>query len=456
MKTIHSIPSSGSEDIKIRAEQIRLVYSNFIPALLGAVTAAIMLAVLQWSVIDKDIFKIWLMVFLLVFLVRGALMIRFNRLQPDDDTCVKWGRYFFYNSVVAGLLWAVGVIISFPENNIAYQLTLALIVIGLSAGATSTLAAVREILIVFIVPMMMTLIVLFVLDEHELTTTIAICVFIVLIFLLRGASMVYTGLRQNIHLRLQMSEREANLIHARESAQNANQAKSNFLAKMSHELRTPLHGVISYALMGEKRTQGGENEKLHKYFSRIDGSAQRLKLLLDDLLDLSKLESGNIELHFEKQKLLPVIESCIEEHRPSLDKKMIELNIDADNSLPEIEFDRVRIEQVIINLLSNAIKFAPESSVISVNVSLSSTDLNLSDVINVCVADQGDGVSIEDQGMIFENFYQAEDNPYKTQGTGLGLAISRELIQAHHGEIWYQAAEHGGSVFCLSLPVERQ
>lgn len=246
-------------------------------------------------------------------------------------------------------------------------------------------------------------------------------------------------------------QKEKQLHNLVEKSEAANRAKSEFLHKMSHELRTPLHGIIAFSQLGFEKA---ETEKMQKYFDTISKSGGRLKTLLDDLLDLSKLEAGKMELSFTNQNVRAIIDDCIMEQQGLINQYHLNITVVENTSYFNAECDIGRLSQVILNLLNNAIKFAPENSTITIVISsVTQIEGNAVNALQISVADQGVGVPKESRERIFDKFSQTSTVNDKMTGTGLGLAISRELIKAHNGIIWCQESESGGAEFVFRIPV---
>lgn len=224
---------------------------------------------------------------------------------------------------------------------------------------------------------------------------------------------------------------------AKENADNANKEKSRFLANMSHELRTPMHAILSFSNIGLKKSET-ENQK--KYFSKIIFSANRLMLLLNNLLDLSKLESGKMQLNLQNQLFTKVIFESITTLSGLAQDKEITVICNSHQPIKGI-FDANLMGQVVINILSNAIKFGEKGSSILIEVNQNKKLLNgkSQSVIEFSVKDQGIGIPAEELDTIFDHFVQSSKTMSLAGGTGLGLSICKEIIDLHNGVIWAES-----------------
>ncbi len=230
-------------------------------------------------------------------------------------------------------------------------------------------------------------------------------------------------------------------------AEAANRAKSEFLANMSHELRTPLHIILSSANLGHKRVETASSDKLRIYFDKIDRSGHNLLALLNDLLDLAKLEAGKMDFAFQPIKLQQLLTQATHEFEPLLAERQITLETVVPDSSIELSLDPEKIQQVFRNLLSNAVKFSPEGSTITCRLHAEA------DTAIVSVSDEGPGIPAEELETIFDKFIQSSRTRTGAGGTGLGLAICRDIVNAHGGQIRAEHEPEKGAVFHVKLPL---
>ena len=237
--------------------------------------------------------------------------------------------------------------------------------------------------------------------------------------------------------------------------QELDRIKSQFLANMSHELRTPLNSIIGFSRVIIKGIDGPVTDQQHQDLSAIYNSGQHLLRLINDILDLSKIEAGKMELSLEELNIVDTIKSVLSTAVGLVKDKPVKLLTEIATTLPTVRADPMRIRQILLNLISNASKFTDEGSVtVSAEVQTSST--GFPEMI-ISVIDTGPGISIEDQGKLFLAFSQVDSSPTrKTGGTGLGLSICQRLVDLHGGKIGVKSAVGKGSTFYFTLPIFQQ
>jgi two-component system, NtrC family, sensor kinase len=229
----------------------------------------------------------------------------------------------------------------------------------------------------------------------------------------------------------------------------ASQHKSEFLANMSHELRTPLNAIIGFSEVLSERMFGELNEKQEEYLKDIYASGTHLLSLINDILDLSKIEAGRMELELTDFHLPQAIDNALILVRERAGRRGITLEHSMDERLGEIRGDERKVKQVLLNLLSNALKFTPEGGRVEVRAGM------VDGMAEIAVTDTGVGIAPEDQGAIFEEFRQVGTADKKAEGTGLGLALSRKFVELHGGKIWVKSQVGVGSTFTFTTPLRR-
>jgi two-component system, NtrC family, sensor kinase len=260
----------------------------------------------------------------------------------------------------------------------------------------------------------------------------------------------YAGLEHDVEERTrELAGALADLDAKSRELEAASHHKSAFLANMSHELRTPLNAINGFSQALRKELFGEINEKQAEYLDDILGSARHLLSVIDDVLDLSKVEAGQIELEVAPFSLPEVLERGVVIVSDRATREGVRVALSSDPDIGTVSGDKRRITQVIFNLLSNAVKFAPSGS--TVDVAAARTD----DEVRVSVSDHGPGVAPEDHGRIFEEFQQAAAGRERREGTGLGLALSKRLVELHGGRIWVDSEVGKGSTFVFALPAPR-
>ena len=273
-----------------------------------------------------------------------------------------------------------------------------------------------------------------------------------------GELMGYRGIDRDITRR---KEIEKALIESQKNAEHANALKSLFLANISHELRTPMHHILSYAKFGVNKINKVDKEKLLYYFSQIRISGNRLLSLLNDLLDLSKLESGQTKYSMSKKDLQPIIENLISEFSMLAREKRLTFKFDNFSSSSLAFFDESKISQVIRNVFSNAVRYTPDERTVIVVLQRESlpignrlTDSKTIPGLKVSVIDEGTGIPENELEDIFDKFIQSSRTRSNAGGTGLGLSICKEIIKAHNGRIWAENNLKGGATFHFILPLD--
>ena len=261
-----------------------------------------------------------------------------------------------------------------------------------------------------------------------------------------------TELKRNI------GEKERLLAHLRDvnrtleertaQLEVADRHKSQFLANMSHELRTPLNAIIGFSEVLLEKVFGRMNEKQEEYLTDIFTSGRHLLQLINEILDLAKIEAGRVELELSEFELPLALEDAAVLLRGRAQRHAVEFSVELDQRLGTVTADQRKLKQILINLLSNAIKFTPDGGKIALRAAL------VDGLAEISVADTGAGIAPEDQARIFQEFIQVGgDYTRKAEGTGLGLTLAQKFVEMHGGRIWVESELGRGSKFTFTIPI---
>jgi signal transduction histidine kinase len=256
--------------------------------------------------------------------------------------------------------------------------------------------------------------------------------------------------RESMLRRLELSNTDLEM--ALDYAKRVSREKADFFASMSHELRTPLHGILSFSRLGKSRVNTASVDKLGSYFQRINDSAERLLGLLNNLLDLSKIEAGFMKLDYKDGDLKALVEGCVSDVEAWMAESDLSVQWQVGEYDMHAQFDPLRMQQVVNNLLSNAIKFSPEGGMITIGMECKSQSGR--DWISVSIRDEGQGIPEAEFGAIFDAFVQSSANS-GGEGTGLGLPIAREIIELHNGQIYVDSSVGRFTCFSFEIPVRK-
>ena len=258
--------------------------------------------------------------------------------------------------------------------------------------------------------------------------------------------------RSALTLKREMDSRKLAYIEIEEKnreLQRESLAKTQILSTASHELKTPLTSIVGYIdrILLQQDRIGPLNERQQRYLETVQRNSHRLKALIDDLLDVSRIESGSLELTLEELDVQQEIEDVVRSMQVQIGEKRIRVVLNVPHDLREVKADRLRFSQVISNLLSNACMYSPEEATTTISAK------EEGGLIHIDVSDTGMGISKDDQSKLFTKFFRADNSSTReVSGTGLGLFVTRHLVVAHGGEIWVESEEGKGTTFSFTLP----
>ncbi len=448
----------------LRSWQIRQVYSNSLVGGLAALLGGIVFAWALWGTISHYRLIVWISCYMAIFVVRLLLISAYRKAAPTGKELFTWGTRHTLVTTLSGLVWTTAAVFIFPEDSAYLQIFMIIFVGGIVAGAVVVYSATNEYLINILL-VLMPLSGRFIYQGEDFDLRIGVILF------LFGGFMALLG--HSIHklyaefltlrfekddlieqLRADISWRDQSFSlteRLRVDAEIANAAKNEFLTNMSHELRTPLTAIIGFSELLAGRFFGELNEKQISYVQEIFDSGHQLLKLINDILDLSRIETSKADLNISAVDLNQLLNNCIGmiKERSIRRNLTLELQIKEDDFFgKEILADELRLKQIVVNLLSNATKFSPVGGHVRLEAQRNGHELMIS------VSDTGIGIKPEDQDRIYEVFERLNFSFSRPEpGTGLGLALVRKLVELHGGRVWVESEGEGkGSTFRFVIP----
>jgi signal transduction histidine kinase len=448
----------------VAAELTAMLYRDYPFALAGTVIVACLLTLVNWTPGRSTGLLLWLAALTCVHAIRLRRYLAFRRRPPTPDEAPDWARWFVKMMVLSGLVvGSTGVFLFETDMGPRHMITLCVLYV-LAGGALRYYAYSPAAYYAFAVPMIGPLIARLMFSgssTHMLMGSAGILLLLVANSFGRNMHLL---LRESLFTRYEkidlvdeLSEQKAHADaarleaeQARHEAEQANLAKSHFLAAASHDLRTPLNAVIGFSEVLQARMFGELNAKQSEYVDDIHSSGQHLLSLINDLLDLAKIESGKLDLDPVRFDVGSAIQDGMTLMRDMAARHGIALELDVAADTGTLVADPRMFKRVLINLLSNAVKFTPAGGRVTARAAREGA------WIRVSVTDTGVGIAPEDQALIFQEFRQVGmDVRHRGEGTGLGLALSRKFVELHGGTIGVESRVGAGATFSFSLPADR-
>ncbi len=436
---------------ELRAEIVRGLFVQAPGILVIEMAVALFISAVFWKSVPAANLVAWAALLIAASVVRWVHCRRYFEKTRSAAEARSWGRTFAFGTLLSGVLWGVGAVVLFSPNSGVLLIVQVFLVTGLSAAALTGYAAYLPAFYGFVAPAVVPFGLCLAIDgapAHLFTATLLAVWISIFVYL---AHALHAHTLDRVLLLLGNARMADTLRKARDSADEANRAKTRFLANMSHELRTPLNAIIGFSDIMKSEIFGPIGQgKYKQYVSDINRSGSHLLQLINDILDVAKIEVGAQPLNESVIDLAGTLKQCGQLMEAQARGAGVSLTVEASARLPALRADATRFRQVVLNLLSNAIKFTPAGGKVWLGASVESAGRLL-----VQVRDTGVGMNQEDVPRALQPFVQLDHAPRGDPGTGLGLALVKTLVEAHGGTLAIQSEPGKGTTVSIHLPPER-
>ena len=434
---------------RVYAEQVAYLFKPLLLSVAATLVGAALFAAAQWQVVEQARILTWVSLVGLVTALRVILALAYRRFSPTRLSPRWWGGMFVFGAGLAGIAWGMGGILLFPAGIVEHQIIVVLVIVGICAGATTTLSVVPLAAYLFLVPAMLPVTYLFLTAGHPVSFIVGLMLLLSFSFFLSSTKHTYTNTRQNILLRIAAEGRERSLIEANREIERSSRAKSDFMANISHEIRTPLNVIIG---MHHQLSHMSLTPEQLQVLGKAERGAGALRDIVDTVLDYSNAERGLIELDaaaFDVHALIADIDQRIALQARS---RNLQFAIEMDAGVPSsVIGDAARLRQVLMILLDNALKFTAVGSVTLAVRQMPSSPGEVRLVF--AVRDTGPGIENDQLEHSMRPFSQGDSSSTRRHGgIGMGLATALRLVQLMEGELQVDTAPGEGSEFRVVCP----
>ena len=426
-----------SDPANIEARQIEFLYRNAKVGLAVNVILALLMTWVLWDRVASSTLSVWLVAILAITVIGPAKIVVFHRRPINAAQATAWRTAYLIGSTLTGALWGMSVWWFGPYGDFETPVSLAFALGGLTAGAAVVLGVVRRVYFSYAAVVMLPIIGWFFMQssssEHVMGAMLTIYL---------AAMIITDAIYRRVVLDSITTSKE--VAEAKEHAEIANTAKSEFLARMSHEFRTPLYAILGFTqlLSADKKM----SEQQHDHVREVSEAGKYLLTLVNEILDFATIEAGEMELNLEVVNCRDLLAECVDLARPIANNFEVSLIFDpAKGDDFSILAERTRIQGVVLNLLSNACKYNRPGGKVEIDY------VRMGDRIRTRVRDNGPGLSREQIAMIFEPFNRLGQETSRIEGTGIGLSISKEITEAMDGGLGVDSSPGAGSTFWFEL-----
>lgn len=429
-------------------KQVELLYVGMPFAIISTAIVVLLLSLLLSYSVHWTYISAWFSLFCLVLVFRAASNWLYSTQKKQQQLdYVKAEKIYIIGVVLTGVLWAIISLWLFPKVNLDGKVLLIIVIMGIAAAANSTMGYRQVPVYVFTALLILPLVIGIHIANFPNGFVVSIAMLVYMIFLLRTSTEFYRNNEKMLQLQNVSIQHERKLLMQREEAKLANMAKSEFLSHMSHELRTPLNTVLGLNELQLLDTEEPLSEKQRDRSNKISDAGHHLLSLVNDVLDFSRIESGDIEINPEIIDVQAVLNDALRLVEGKIRKRNIKVCLDKSASSTWVKADRTRLKQVLVNLLDNAVKYNRQQGTITINIEDAGDRY-----LRISVIDTGYGIPEQLQDDLFTPFARLNADKMGIEGTGIGLSFSKQLVALMSGQIGMESRAGEGSCFWFEIP----
>ena len=440
---------AASIEARLLVEQVRLLYAQTTGGLIASAIGAGGLVAVLWDMVARTQLLAWLGLMCFVLAARVALIKLYRHAAPAPEAARSWRAWFALAIAATGLLWGAALVMFFPGAPGLQQIYVAILVVTMAAGGLVMFAPAFFIYAIFVAGALGPFAVWIFFQGTEFIILGAFATALVAMLLV-GARRVHEVLMTSLRLRYETESLTDKLFRAKEEAEHANHAKSDFLSRMSHELRTPMNAILGFAqLLDHDVADDPRDAERGANVQHILKAGHHLMGLIDDVLELSRIDTGGISLSLDRCAPRAAIEASLSLIRaPAYARGVRVTDRAAGRALPDLKTDSARLRQILVNLLSNAVKYNRDGGTVTVDAETVDGDM-----LRISIRDTGPGIPLDRQKDLFQPFNRLGAETSGIEGTGIGLTIARRLAEVLGGHLGFESAPGQGSTFWVDLPL---